>query len=180
MRGLYSRQQIQAQAISQVMPGEVGGVGAPGHLACGEPALDGGPPREEQRVHEAPAVARGRNPAEARGSGSCQEAHQHGLGLVVPGVPERDDRPSPAREAEQEREPHAAGELLHRGRTAQLRGQGVPETEMEPQTEPPRHGCSGGGVALGLAAAQAVIEVGEFDGDAELPAGREQQVRQAG
>ncbi len=143
-----NRQQVQAQPVSQVAPRAVGGVGAPAHPARGEPALDRGPAREEQRVHQAPLVARGRDAAETRGSGSRQKAHQHGLGLVVPGVPERHDRPSPPRQAEQESEPHLAGEFLHRGRAAHPRGEGGPETEVETQAEAPRHRFDGGGVAL--------------------------------
>ena len=174
------RQQIQTQPIAQVAPGAVRAVGAPGYGSAAEPALDGGPPREKQRVHQAPAVAGRRDAAEPRRSGPGYKTHQHRLGLVVPGVAERNDRPPPAREAEQIIEAQLAGEFLHRGRTPLLRGEGVAETEVEAQAEAPRQRRDGGGIALRLAPAQPVVEVGEFQGDAETLPGREQQVRQAG
>jgi hypothetical protein len=95
-------------------------------------------------------------------------------------VPERHDRPPPARQAEQKSEAHVAGEFLHRGRASHPRGQGASETEVEAQAQAPCQRFDGGGVALRSAPAQLVVEVGDLEGDAETLPGREQQVNQAG
>ena len=98
-------------------------------------------------------MARGRDAAEARGPGAGQKAHQHGLGLVVPGVPERDDRPPAARQPEQKAEAQLAGELLdRRARGARAGVKGAPRPRWKRRPRRRASGRDGGGVALGLRA----------------------------
>ena len=111
---------------------------------------------------------------------SGEKAHQERLGLVVGGVRERDARPAPPRQAQQEAEPLLARQLLHRGAPALGRGEGAPEAEVEAQPEAARGALRGGGVAVGREAAQPVVEVGDLDLDPEPAARGQQQVQQAG
>lgn len=174
------RQQIEAQAVAQVVPRAVGVVGAPADPTCAEPGLDLGAPGEEQRVHEPSGVTRGWDAPEAGEARARQKAHQQGLGLVLRRMPERDDRASAFREAEHESEPHFAGEFLHRCQAPLPRGEGVPTAEVQAQIAGPRQRRHGRGVAIRPATAQPVIEMGDLEGDSEALPDPEQQVEQAG
>ncbi len=124
-------------------------------------------------------MARRADAAESRGPRASQKAHQHGLGLVVPRVPQRHDRLSAARQAEQESQPHRARELLEGGRAALARREWLAAAQVKAQVETPGQRFGDRGVPLSPAAAQTVVEVGDLEGDPEARPGRKKQMHQA-
>jgi hypothetical protein len=174
------REQFAADPVAQIARRTVAAVCAPGQTARLQPGLDLGAPREEQGVHEQPGVARGRDPAETGGTRASDDAHQQCLGLVVRGVRERDAPAPPPRQTQQEGQALLPGEFLDRGPPSLRRGERPPETQVKAQPEVARRALSRRGVAIRGAPAQAVVEVGDLDLDAEPPACTEQQMEEAG
>jgi hypothetical protein len=173
-------EQPQPQPVAQVARRAVGVVGAVAHPARREPGLDRAPAQLEHRVDDPAVVAGGRDAAEPRGSGAREEAHEHRLGLVVRGVAEGHDGPPPPGEAEQEAETLLARQLLHRAAAAARRGEGAPAAEVEGEAEAAGERLDERRVARRALTPQAVVEVGDLDGDVERPARGGEQVQQAG
>ena len=178
---LQQRQQLVADAVAGEGEVTVGGVLAPALAQRAEISLDFSPRGGEQRTQDA---ALGKldhrvNAAQALGPGSAQKFGQDGLGLVVAGV-RRGHRLHLAR-GHQLPEPavtQAARSLLDGFGVFLGRCSGIHPRLVEGQTKLGRQRARKGQVAVGLLAAQAVVQMGGVQHQAQLPAPLRQSAQQ--